>query len=151
MVRMIRFAVCGLVCSALLSAVPAAAQDAAVVKELSRLEDVWATASMKKDGAAIGRMLAPGFLSMSDDGRVLDKAAVIQDANTSKDTLVSASNGGYKVQVFGTTAIIVGTFTGVVKTAGGTETRRSAWTDTWIKQADGQWLCVASQSARLVK
>jgi len=50
-----------------------------------------------------------------------------------------------------TTAIIVGPVTGLVKTATGTETRRSAWTDTWIKQADGQWLCVASQSARLVK
>ena len=148
---MFRVVACSLACSILQSASPAIAQDTAVEKTLSRLEDVWAAASMKKDGAAIGRMLAPGFLSMSDDGRVLDRGAAIQDANTSKDTLVSASNSGYKVQIFGTTAIIVGTFTGVVKTATGTETRRSAWTDTWIKQADGQWLCVASQSARLVK
>jgi ketosteroid isomerase-like protein len=127
------------------------AQDAAIVKELSRLEDAWAAASMKKDGAAVGRMLAPGFLSMSDDGRVMDKAAMVQEINADNETYVSTSNSGYKVQVFGSTAIIVGTFTAAVKTASGTETRRWAWTDTWMKQADGQWLCIASQSARLAK
>lgn len=127
------------------------AQDAAVLKELSRLEDAWATAFMKKDGAAVGRLLSERFLSMSDDGRVVDKAALVQDVNTTKDTYVSASNSGYKLQVFGDTAIIVGTFTGVVKTPSGTETRRTAWTDTWMKQSNGQWLCVASQSTPLAK
>ena len=135
----------------LLSGAQLAAQDAAVVKELSRLEDVWAAASVKKDGAAVGRLLVPRFLSMSDDGRVMDKATLIQEVNSDKNTYVSASNSGYKVQVFGDTAIIVGTFTGVIKTAAGTEARRSAWTDTWMRQADGQWLCIASQSARLTK
>ncbi len=146
-----RFATLCVLSTMLVSGTQLVAQDAAIVKELSRLEDVWAAAFMKKDGAAVGRLLAPRFLSMSDDGRVLDKATLIQDVNADKDTYVSASNGGYKVQVFGDTAIIVGTFTGVVKTAAGTETRRSAWTDTWMKQPDGQWLCIASQSARLAK
>jgi len=127
------------------------AQDAAVLKELSRLEDVWATAIMKKDGAAVGRLLSPRFLSMSDDGRVLDQAMMIQDVNADKETYTSTGNTGYKVQVFGDTAIIVGVFAAVVKTAAGSETRRWAWTDTWMKQADGQWLCIASQSARLAK
>ena len=88
---------------------------------------------------------------MSDDGRVMDKAAPIQEVNSDKETYVSASNSGYKVQVFGDTAIIVGTFVAVVKTTSGTDTRRWAWTDTWMKQTDGQWLCIASQSARLAK
>jgi ketosteroid isomerase-like protein len=134
----------------LLSATPLVAQDA-VVKELSRLEDAWAAALMKKDGAAVGRLLAPRFLSMSDDGRLLDKATAIQDVNTDKETYVSVSGGDYKVQVFGDTAIIVGRMSAVVKTAGGTETRRWAWTDTWMKQTDGQWLCIASQATRLAK
>jgi len=140
-----------LLAALLLSGTPLIAQDATVVKELSRLEDVWAAAFMKKDGAAVGRLLAPRFLSMSDDGRVMDKATLIQEVNTDKETYVSTSNSGYKVQVFGDTAIIVGTFAAVVKTTAGTETRRWAWTDTWMKQTDGQWLCIASQSARLAK
>ena len=135
----------------LVSGTRVGAQDAAILKELSRLEDVWAAAFMKKDGAAVGRLLSDRFLSMSEDGRVFDKAALVQEVNTTKDTYVSASNSGYKVQVFGDTAIIVGTITGAVKTATGTETRRSAWTDTWMKQPNGQWLCVASQSTPLAK
>ena len=139
-----------LISALLLSAMPLVAQDA-VVKELSRLEDVWAGAAMKKDGAAVGRLLAPRFLSLSDDGRLMDRATWIQNVNTDKETYVSTSNSGYKVQVFGETAIIVGTYSAVVKTAAGTETRRWAWTDTWMKQTDGQWLCIASQSTRLAK
>lgn len=127
------------------------AQDAAVLKELSRLEDIWAAAIVKKDGAAVGKLLSPRFLSMSDDGRVVDRAAMIQDVSGDTDSYVSASNSGYQVRVFGDTAVIVGIFSAVVKTAGGTETRRWAWTDTWMKQTDGQWLCLASQSTRLMK
>jgi ketosteroid isomerase-like protein len=140
-----------LLATLLLSGTQLSAQDAAVVKELSGLEDAWAAASMKKDGAAVGRLLAPRFLSMSDDGRVMDKVTLIQEVNTDKETYVSTSNAGYKVQVFGDTAIIVGTFTAVVKTTAGTETRRWAWTDTWMRQTDGQWLCIASQSTKLAK
>ena len=146
----LRSATLCLISALLLSAMPLVAQDA-VVKELSRLEDVWAGAAMKKDGAAVGRLLAPRFLSLSDDGRLMDRATWIQNVNTDKETYVSTSNSGYKVQVFGETAIIVGTYSAVVKTAAGTETRRWAWTDTWMKQTDGQWLCIASQSARLAK
>jgi hypothetical protein len=146
----LRTATLFLLCTMLLSG-QLIAQDDAVLKELSRLEDVWATATMKKDGTAVGRLLAPKFLSMSDDGRVKDKSTLIQEVTNDKETYVSASNTGYKVQVFGDTSIIIGTFTGVVKTATGNETRRWAWTDTWMKQPGGQWLCIAGQATRLAK
>lgn len=146
-----RFAVAGLVVAVLCSASFAAAQDDAVIKELSRMEDAWAAAAVKHDGAGVGRLLAPGYLAMGDDGIPQDKAALVQQVNTNKTAYVSMKNGDYKGRVFGNTAIIVGITTSVVKTATGTETQRSAWTDTWMKQADGQWLCIASQSARLAK
>jgi ketosteroid isomerase-like protein len=151
MSHLLRLAACGVVFVIAFSGTPVLAQDAAVIKELSRLEDVWAAASTKNDGAAVGRLLAPGFLSMDDEkGRVIDKVTLVNDVNTSKDT-DSFTNGNYKGQVFGNTAIIVGITTAVTKTPKGPETRRSAWTDTWMKQPDGQWLCIASQSARLAK
>jgi len=150
--RLIRLAVCGVLFSVLVSVRPASAQDAAVIKELSRLEDVWGAAAQKKDGAGVGRLLAAGFLSMDDeDGTVVDKAKLVSAINTRKTEYLSVQNGNYQGKVFGNTAIIVGTSTIVAKTATGSETLRSAWTDTWIKQPDGQWLCVASQSARLPK
>jgi ketosteroid isomerase-like protein len=123
----------------------------AVAKELSRLEDAWAAAIMKKDGAAVGRLVSPEYLGMADDGRTMDRATLIQEVNANTETYVSTSNSGYKVQVFGDTAVIVGTFTAVVKLAAGTETQHWVWTDTWMKQPDGQWLCIAGQSSRLAK
>ena len=150
--RLIRRAAFGVLFSVLISVTPAAAQDAAVIKELMRLEDVWAASIAKKDGAAIGQLLAPNFLSMdSSVGRVVDKASIVNDTNASKDTYVSVKASDYKGQVFANTAVIVGTTTLITKGVKGNDTRRVAWTDTWMKQADGKWLCIASQSARLTK
>ena len=150
--HLIRRAAFGVVFAVLLSGSSASAQDAAIIKELSRLEDVWAASIAKKDGAAIGKMLAPNFLSMdSSVGQVVDKSTIIKNASSSTDTFVSVKAGDYKGQVFGNTAVIVGISTLVTKTATGASTLRVAWTDTWMKQADGQWLCIASQSARLAK
>jgi TonB family protein len=121
----------------------------AVTKELMRLEDVWAAALMKKDGAAVGGLLSDQFLSFNSDGKLMDKAAVMKEVNEDTEQYLAGSNSGYKVQSFGNTAVIVGVWTVVVRTATGNETRSYAWTDTWMKQADGQWLCIASQGTRL--
>jgi TonB family protein len=131
-----------------LPAVGVLAQDA-VSKELMRLEDLWAAASVKKDGATVGKLLSGQFLGFDREGKLLDKAAVITGVNEDKEQYLSSSNSNYKVQSFGDTAVIVGVWTAVVKTATGSETRRHAWTDTWMKQADGQWLCIASHTMRL--
>ena len=131
-----------------LPAIEVFAQDA-VSKELMRLEDLWAAAAMKKDGAAVGKLLSDQFLSFDREGKLMDKAAVITGVNEDKEQYVFGSNSNYKVQAFGDTAVIVGVWTAVVQTATGSETRRNAWTDTWMKQANGQWLCIASQSTRL--
>jgi hypothetical protein len=37
------------------------------------------------------------------------------------------------------------------KAKAGTVSERWLWTDTWVKGADGNWLCVAGQSMRLAK
>jgi len=137
--------------ASLLFALPSAnalAQDA-VSKELMRLEDVWAAAAVKKDGPAVGKLLSNQFLSFNTEGKLMDRAAVIKEVSEDKEQYVFGSNSNYNVRSFGDTAVIVGVWTAVVRTATGNETRRNAWTDTWMKQADGQWLCIASQSTRL--
>src|SRR5262245_44786597 len=149
---LLRLAACGVVLAIVFSGTPILAQDAAVIKELSRLEDAWLAAAAKKDGAAVGRLIAPNFLSMdSQVGKVVDKATLIKDVSSSTENFVSVTGSNYKAQVSGNTAIIIGITTNVIKRANGNETFRYAWTDTWMKQADGQWLCIASQATRLPK
>jgi ketosteroid isomerase-like protein len=42
--------------------------------------------------------------------------------------------------------VITGLWIGVVKGEKGNETHKYRWTDTWMKQTNGGWLCIASQS-----
>ncbi len=119
-----------------------------VSRELMKLEDQWGAASMKKDGAGVGKLLSDDFLSFTDKGVVNTKAKIMQEINTDTLQYVSGGNSAYKVKIFGGTGVIIGVWTANSKGAKGTVTHSWAWTDTWMKQADGHWLCIASQSTQ---
>jgi ketosteroid isomerase-like protein len=52
--------------------------------------------------------------------------------------------------VFGDTAIATGTFIGKgTSGAGEPLDERERFTDTWVKMADGKWLCVATHTSPL--
>lgn len=130
------------------TAVGLPAQDA-VAKELMKLEDQWGAAILKRDGASVGRMLSDNFLSITDKGVANTKATLVASVNSDTSQYVSGANSGYQVKVHGNTAVIIGVWTATTKTAKGTAKRAYAWTDTWIMQADGRWLCVASQATQV--
>jgi ketosteroid isomerase-like protein len=133
---------------AVTTAVGLPAQDA-VAKELMKLEDQWGAASIKRDGASVGRMLSDHFLSFTAKGVVSTKATLVASINSDTAQYVSGANSGYQVKVHGNTAVIIGVWTVTTKTAKGNSTQAHAWTDTWMKQADGRWLCIASQATRV--
>ena len=122
------------------------AQDA-VAKQLMGFEDQWGAASLKRDGATIGRMLADDFTFVRPDGSSADKAKTVADVNNDTKQYVSGKNTDYKVRVYGDAAVITGLWTVMSKAETGTVTRRIRWTDIWVRQGDGRWLCVAGQSA----
>ena len=124
------------------------AQDV-VAKELMKLEDQWGVASIKRDGATVAKMISDDFLSFTYKGVVNTKASLIKGINADTAQYVSGANGSYQVKVHGNTAIIIGVWTATTKGAKGNETHSYAWTDTWMKQADGKWLCIASQSTQV--
>lgn len=130
------------------TAVGLPAQDA-VAKELMKLEDQWGAASLKRDGASVGRMLSDNFLSFTDKGVVNTKAKLVASINSDTAQYVSGANSAYQVKVHGNTAVIIGVWTATTKTAKGNSTHAYAWTDTWMKQADGRWLCIASQATQV--
>lgn len=125
---------------------PVAAQDA-IVKEICKLEDAWSAAEVKKDGAAVGQLLTEDFLFTGPEGALLSKSQLIQLVSTSKAERISAVGRDYHVKVYGNTAVIHGIVTIVDKIESGTKQESLRWTDTWVKQTDGSWLCVAAQSA----
>ena len=124
------------------------AQDA-VAKEIMKLEDQWAIATITKSGATIGKMLAEDFTFVSPMGVLSGKAQAIAEANKDTTHYSAGANGDYKVRIYGNTVVITGVFRVTKQNAKKNMKESYRWTDTWIKQADGRWLCVATQSAQM--
>ena len=119
-----------------------------VQKTIAALEFKWAEAQKIGDAKAVTPLLSEDFVNTDTDGNV-----------SGKSTLLSNLKGGkwehneirdVKVIVHGTTAIATGTWEGKGADGDGTRIdRREHWTDTWVRAANGKWLCVASQQTEI--
>ena len=111
-------------------------------------ENQWLKAQQTNNVELLAPLLADKVVETSDEGKVsVGKSAVVADAKS--DTWSSAQYTDLKVTVFGGhTAIATGTFTGKGTDAAGKPlTERVRFTDTWVKMADGKWLCVATHDS----
>lgn len=117
-----------------------------VVQALTDMENQWARASKAGDGDAIGAMLAQDFVALDSDGTMRGKADVV--ARTKKSKWVTNEIGDLKVIVHGDSAIVTGSWIGKgTDGAGKAVDAKERWADTWVKMANGKWLCVASAAA----
>jgi len=119
-----------------------------VEQQLKKLEIQWADADVKKDFAAIERILADDFTNSGFDGEFANKAQFIESVKSGEDVVSSYAYSDMKVRVYGDTAVVTyvekakETFRG--KDVSGT----SRWTDTWVKRGDS-WQCVASHGSKV--
>jgi ketosteroid isomerase-like protein len=127
----------------LLLAIPTVlAAQAPDVRTLLKLEDDWATAVVKRDGATFERLLAPRFIYTEDD-RVMTRAEVLREITAGSDTVTSARNEQLEVHMFGTTGVVTGWLVLAGRGKGGAFNRRFRFTDTWVKSGAG-WQIVAA-------
>ena len=120
-----------------------------VVSEIIRLKEVWIVAQVQKDSATFGRLLADEFLFAGPDGSLLTKTQVMDAVASDRSQRASEAGSEYRVQVHGNVAILHGVVTITFKTDSGTRTARLRFTDTWVKQADARWQCIAAQGTRI--
>ncbi len=112
-------------------------------------ENQWLKAEQTNNVELLAPLLADKVVETSDEAKVfVGKDAVLADAKSV--TWTSAENTEMKVTVYGHTAIATGTFAGKGTAAGKPVDTRVRFTDTWVKMANGEWLCVATQDT-LVK
>jgi ketosteroid isomerase-like protein len=114
-------------------------------------ENAWGAASIRRDGATVGRMLSPDFTFVDADGKFRTKAQLIAAINNDTAQYVSGANTALSPRVHGGTVVITGVWTATVKTKSGTTETRYRWTDTWVKSPEGGWMCIAGQSGRIAK
>jgi uncharacterized protein (TIGR02246 family) len=121
-----------------------AATNAADEQAVIAAEHQWLKAQQTNNPELLAPLLADKVVETTDEGKVFGgKDAVLADAKS--DTWSSAEYTGLKVTLFDHTAIATGTLIGKGTSAAGKPFDvRVRFTDTWVKGANGNWLCVAT-------
>jgi ketosteroid isomerase-like protein len=109
-------------------------------RTLLRLEDSWASALVRRDGATFRRLLADGFV-YSENDRTSTREEVLRDIGA--ETVTAAHNEDMRVHRFGTTAVVTGWLVVRGHGPGGPFDRRYRFTDTWVRR-NGNWQIVAA-------
>jgi ketosteroid isomerase-like protein len=139
-------------CQAFAQAKPAApAPSASVEKELIKLENDWNDAMVKRDMAALSRIVADDWTIIDpNDGSIMTKAQVLASLKSGEDVYTSAVGDEWKVRVYGDAAVVLSRFTTKEQYKGKDVSGQYRFTDTWIKKA-GRWQCVASAGSKITK
>jgi ketosteroid isomerase-like protein len=107
------------------------------------LEEAWAKAVVKRDGATFKRLLAPGFV-YTEDARVMTGEELTREVVSGTDTVTEARNEQLRTHPFGNTMVVTGWLVLRGRSGGKPFERRFRYTDTWVKR-NGQWQIVAAQ------
>src|SRR5215470_3085776 len=92
-------------CATVGSSVVSAQQDK-TRQELVQIERDWCGALVKKDAAALQRILADDFAEVTSRGFPSDKAGDLADVKSTESTLTSCVDDKVNVRVFGDTAVV---------------------------------------------
>ena len=139
-------------CQAFAQAKPAApAPSASVQNELIKLENDWNNALVKRDVAALSRILADDWTFIDPlDGTIWTKAQVLASIKSGEDVYTSAVGDEWKVRVYGDAAVVFSRQTVKGQYKGKDVSGQYHYADTWIKK-DGRWQCVATAGAKITK
>jgi len=139
-------------CQAFAQAKPAApAPNANVEKELIKLENDWNNALVKRDVAALSRILADDWIEIdSDNGTTMTKTQSLADLKSGENTYTSAVGDEWKVRVYGDAAVVLSRETVKEQSKGKDASGQYRLIDTWVKK-DGRWQCVASAGSKVTK
>ena len=114
---------------------------------LIQIEHEWSQADLKKDAAALDRILAEDWIGIDFEGRVTNKAGALRGIVSDAAALESTVLRDMKVRIYGDTAIVTGTDTEKGQYHGKDSSGKYVWTDVFVRR-DGRWQAVSSQSTK---
>ena len=128
----------------------AQADSKSVEQTLMQMERDWGQAGVKKDAAALDKIMADDWVGIDFEGKAITKAEAIADLKAGSSTTQSYELGPMKVRVFGNTAVVTGSDTEKSTYKGKDSSGKYVWTDVWVMR-DGRWQAAASQSVKVGK
>ena len=114
------------------------------------LERLWNEAQVNRDSAALDQLVSSRFVNTEWDGEVSDKQKFLADIKDPLFKPTAATIHDLKVNFFGDTAVITGTYHTSGTYQGKSYDHVGRFTDTWILDT-GKWECVASHTSLLKK
>jgi ketosteroid isomerase-like protein len=131
--------------TAALIGVPASAQSpAAADQEILKLERAYDDAFLKKDRAAMERLLADDFVYVHSNGTMTNRTQEIEETISADVKWTASKLDDLKVRVYGDVAVVTGvqTLTGSAK---GYVSGARRFTNVWVRR-NGRWQTVGGQS-----
>jgi ketosteroid isomerase-like protein len=128
-------------------ALAAAAHAATTEEELRAIEDQRREAIRIQNFGLLGRIYAPEFIAVADNGQVMDRTQLFQ-VFAKGGSAQKFTTDEIRVQDLGQTAIFIGRLTARAPT--GEITYTSRFSHVFVKR-DGHWLCVLGQSTPVVE
>jgi peptidylprolyl isomerase len=123
---------------------PISTSSNSVQDQLKKLEEEWATAFIKRDAAALGRILADDYYIIDPNGSASDKAQTIQGITSGEFAFESIKYDNLKVRVYGAFAIVTGGEVVKMRSGGQTSTEAFRFTDVFALRR-GRWQAISSQ------
>jgi uncharacterized protein (TIGR02246 family) len=116
-------------------------------KALYQIERDWAEANVKRDTAALDRILATEFQG-NYAGSVVNKKQMLSALKSDASKIESEVVSEMKALVFGDRAVVDGLATAKSSTAGKDTSGQFHFTETFVKR-DGRWQCVTGYSTKV--
>jgi ketosteroid isomerase-like protein len=118
-------------------------------RELKKVEEDWANAYLRHDAAALERILADEFISVSSNGKSHNKRQDIEELKADSVVYDYSTPYDLEIRVYGDGAVVIGR----TKERGHYDSGRQfvneyRWTDIFVKR-QGRWQCVAAQVASI--
>jgi|tagenome__1003787_1003787.scaffolds.fasta_scaffold20785467_2 ketosteroid isomerase-like protein len=118
--------------------------------KLLALENAWNLAQKDHDAKALEALVADNFVNTDWDGTVANKGQFLADAKDTSYTFSSVGNTNVSVFVYGSSAVVAGTYHTTGTHNGKPFDSHGRFTDTWV-QVNGKWQCVASATTHIQK
>ena len=110
---------------------------------ITKLEQEWPAAIVKKDSAKMLGMGTPDCCFTVSSGEIVPLKNLVADITSGGYAVQSMHIDDLKVRVYGDSAVVFGLETEKSRYKGKDSSGQYRFVDTWLKR-NGQWLCAAS-------
>jgi ketosteroid isomerase-like protein len=115
---------------------------------ITKLEEEWAAALVKKDFTVIDRVTAPDWTLTAPDGQMQTKAQTDADLKSGVLKFESVKFSDLKFKIYGDTAVVFGISKEKVSYKGEDMSGEYRFTDVFVKK-NGNWQCVATHVTKI--